>query len=161
MPASPREIFEAFTRESGEDYLPEVALLAYGAFAAELYEWVEHEEHRRGRPPTDEEINTWIAQIPDARLNRIRDDALESFGLAARAFLEPEIVRQRKEAVDQSVLAEIQRFTSGFRAFGFNVAAGIVAAFLFALLALAFYYIVTTDPSPMDQARELLEAPQE
>ena len=39
------------------------------------------------------------------------------------------------------------------------ISAGIVAAFLFALLALAFYYIVTTNPSPMDQARELLETP--
>ena len=160
MPGNPREVFEAFTREGGEDP-PEVALLAYGAFAAELYEWVEHEEQRQGRPPTDEEINAWIAQIPDARLKRIRDEALESFGLAAKVFLEPEILRQRQEAVDHSILAEIRRFTSGFRAFGFNVAAGIVAAFLFALLALAFYYIVTTNPSPMDQARELLEAPQQ
>jgi hypothetical protein len=130
MPANPRDVFEAFTRGNGEDDPPEVALLAYGAFSAELYEWVEHEEQRQGRPPKDEEINAWIAQIPDARLKRIRDEALESFGLAARAFLEREILRQRKEAVDQSILSEIQRFTSGFRAFGINVAAGIVAAFL-------------------------------
>lgn len=96
MPGNPREVFETLTQEGGEDP-PEVALLAYGAFAAELYEWVEHEEHRQGRPPSDEEINAWIAQIPDARLKRIRDEALESFGLAAKAFLEPEILRQVKK----------------------------------------------------------------
>ena len=106
MPGNPREVFEAFTREGGEDP-PEVALLAYGAFAAELYEWVEHEEQRQGRPPTDEEINAWIAQIPDARLKRIRDEALESFGLAAKTFLEPEILRQRQEAASPAAFGHL------------------------------------------------------
>ena len=102
-------------------------------------------------------MNTWIAQLPESRLRRIRDEALESFGLAAREFLKPEIERQRKEAVEQSILAEIRRSTSGYRSFGLNVAAGLVSALIFAALALGFYYYVKADPSPLGQTRELLE----
>lgn len=160
MPANPREVFDFLTKESGEEHPQEVNLLAYGAFAAELYEWVEHEEHRQGRSPTEDEVNAWIAQLPDNRLRRIRDEALESFGLAAKEFLRPEVERQRREAVERSILAEVRRFTGGLRSFGLNVAAGLVAAVIFAALALGFYYYVKADPSPLGQTRELLEPPQ-
>jgi hypothetical protein len=80
-----REVFEFFAHGTGEDYAPEVALLAFGAFAAELYEWSDHEQRRRGGPPTTEDVEAWIMQIPDARLRRIREETQEAFGLAARA----------------------------------------------------------------------------
>jgi hypothetical protein len=81
-----------------------------------------------------------VAQLPDGRLRRIREDALESFGLAARVFLEPGTERQRREAVDQSVLKEIRQHTSSLRSFGLNILAGVIAAMVFAALALGFYY---------------------
>src|SRR5689334_3250437 len=128
MANSPREVFDLFTREVGEDYPPEAALLAFGAFSAELYEWMQHEEARAERALTPEDVNAWVAQIPEPRLKRIRDEALESFGLAARSFLEPEIQRQREEAVNASILAEVKSlvasvrgYTSGWRSFGLNI----------------------------------------
>jgi hypothetical protein len=113
----------------------------------------------RGGQSPEAEINAWIGQVPGPRLKRIRDDALESFSLAARVFLEPEIQRQRQEAVEQSILNEIRRYTSGLRSFGLNVLAGLLAAILFGGMALGFYYYVKADPSPVGQTRELLEKP--
>jgi hypothetical protein len=74
MPSTPREVFDLFTREGSDGPPVEVGLLAYGAFAAELYEWVEHEERRLGRAVSEEEINAWVACRGNARDQGLNPD---------------------------------------------------------------------------------------
>jgi hypothetical protein len=146
MPASDREVFDHFLNDP--DTSREVALLAYASFAQDKYAWVEHRETRDGQPPTPQDIDGWIADLPEQRFRAIRDAAVEAFDVAARTYMAPEIEKAGRDALDAAILRRVERATSFWRGFPGNLLVGTVASLVFAALVILFGIVFERDPSP-------------
>ncbi|PHK93469.1 hypothetical protein CR162_18530 [Pseudoroseomonas rhizosphaerae] len=106
MPNNDREVFEHFL--SDPDASPEVAHLAYAAYAASKYDWATRFEELKGRPPAPAEVDQWIAELPMSRFVEIRATASETFALAAQTYMRDEIEKAKAEAVRASIFGEVQ-----------------------------------------------------
>ena len=147
MPTSDREVFDRFLIDP--DRSREEALLAYASYAAEKYDWIAHIEGRDNQTPDDAEVARWISDLSDARLRAIQEQAVAAFDVAARAYMEPVIEHETKEAVDASILGAVQRATS-FRATVWpNLFIGIVASLAFSILVLLVAWVADRDLSPV------------
>ncbi len=157
MPISDREVFERFL--SDPDRSREEALLAYASYAAEKYDWIAHVEARDNRTPDDAEVARWISDLSDARLRGLQEQAVAAFDIAARAYMEPVIEREAKEAVNASILGAVQRATSFRATFWPNLFVGIVASFAFSVLVLIAAWVADRDLSPIGLWKHLQKAP--
>jgi len=156
MPKTDREVFEYF--RSDPETSVEVDNLAYASFAFHKYEWMEQFASLRGRQPTQAEENQWISELPDSRLDEIRDVAYLAFEAAADGYLRERIEQERKTAVEQSILTEIRQFTSFWRNFGPNLLIGIAASVAFSLLLIVMASIFADDPSPIALYKQIAPA---
>ena len=170
MPSNDREVFQHFLNDS--DASLEVAHLAYAAYASGRYDWVTLFEERKGRLPSPEEVDEWIASLPPSRFIEIREAAAETFDLAATAYMASRIEAEKEQAVRASILdtvrgiqevvaannreviAEarvirtvVERATSFRGTFVPNTITGVIASFAFALIVLAMAVIFHDDPS--------------
>lgn len=157
MPTSDREVFERFL--SDPDRSREEALLAYASYAAEKYDWLAHAEARDNRTPDDAEVTRWISDLSDARMRAIQEQAVAAFDVAARAYMEPVIERETKEAVDASILAAVQRATSFRATFWPNLFIGIVASIAFSVLVLLIAWVADRDLSLVGLWKHLQSPP--
>lgn len=106
MPSNDREMWKAISGQKASS--AEVNYLTYAIYAFEKYDWVQSFETSNGTPPSAQDTDNWITQITDHRIAVWRDSAVRFFDGAARAYLATEIERQKKDAVDQSILNEIR-----------------------------------------------------
>ena len=180
MPTNDREVHQHFY--SRVDDPPEVAALAYAGYAKAKYDWVAHFEARESHPPTSAEVDRWIADLPASRLDDLRQDAIDFFDLAARAYMASDIERAAEAARDEAIVMEVrtaaaaitvsgervqdrvERATSFRSTFWPNVFIGIVASFAFSFLVIAASIVFTRDPSPFALFRSIQEhatAPQQ
>lgn len=164
MPANDREVYQHFHVHGGAS--PEVIALAYAGYAKAKYDWVAHIEARRGTPPLPEEVDRWITDLPDSRLEDLRQDAIDFFDLAARAYMAAEIesavetardaaVIREVRASNQALVAQMRKATAFGSTFLSNLFVGIVASFAFSFLIIAASLIFTRDPSPFALYRSL------
>jgi hypothetical protein len=155
MPKTDQEVFEHF-RSFGSDPGEEIiCLLAYASYAQAKYEWVNHSKIRHGRDPTEHEVATWIADLPNPRLADILNSAIDTFNNAAERYLKTRTEEERAKAVDSSILGRVdimaqrvERATSFRATFLPNLFTGVVASFAFALLIILASLIFNKDPSP-------------
>lgn len=153
MPINDREVYLHFHGHADDP--PEVSALAYAGFAKSKYDWVEHFEARERRAPTAEEMDHWIADLPMSRLEDLRQDAIDFFDLAARAYMEADLMQAAEAAKDQVILKEIvniglriHHMTSFWRNPAPNTAVGVFASLIFSMLIMMAAAIYTRDPSP-------------
>jgi hypothetical protein len=169
MPASDREVFSYFGRDP--DTALEVDYLAFATFSSDKFDWMKKFEENRRRPPTPEEVELWISELPDSRLEDIRASAESTFDAAARAYLEDEIKERVERAIAESIssnvresnealrlavsahndatLSRVRGFTSFRESWPTNVAIGVASSFVFALIIIAASLIYHRDPSPL------------
>lgn len=168
MPANDREVYDRFNARPDDP--PEVIALAYAGYAKAKYDWVAHIEAREGRPPSPEAVDRWIADLPDSRLEDLRQDAIDFFDLAARAYMAADLERAVEQARDdvlvrevrasnQQVQARVEKATGFGRTFWPNLFIGVVASFAFSLLVILATLIFTRDPSPFALFRGAQEPP--
>jgi len=145
-------VFEHFLKDP--DATLEIAHLAYAAYASSKYDWARHFEERKGRPPTPEEIDEWIASQPPSRLDEIMEAAKTTFELAATAYMANRIEAEKERAVRDSILGQVEGMArrvetaTSFKATWLpNLFIGVVASFLFALIVLGGAAIYREDPS--------------
>jgi hypothetical protein len=69
---------------------------------------MEHFEGLNGKSPTAEEVETWIRQLPPARLDEMREWAETFFDRAARAYLESEIRKRLDRQQRSGLLASVR-----------------------------------------------------
>jgi hypothetical protein len=105
VPVNDREVYAYFSARS--DNTPEVVALAYAGFAKAKYDWVAHIEQLYARPPTAEEIDRWIAELPASCLEGILADAIDMFDLSACAYMEAELEAAIERARDDAVVREV------------------------------------------------------
>ncbi len=149
---SDRDVFRRFT-EGGSSRA--VALLAFASYAEAKYDWEAHHETRHGKPPTAIEVERWIRDQSDARLDEIQKGAVAWFAEAANAYMTDQIEAERQQAVAQSILSEVNAIrtrvedVTSFRAtFWLNLFVGVVASFVFAFIIIGASLIFNKDPSP-------------
>ncbi len=152
---------DVFARFQNEGQPPGIALLAFARYAEAKYDWEAHYQDRFGRPPDAPEIEDWIQNLPDSRLSAILAEAVAYFGELAAAYMEPRIAAERQKAIDSSIVGDVQgmvaqvkKAMSFWSTFWANVAAGIVASFVFALLIVFAALIFNKDPSPFSFLRQ-------
>ncbi|MBI0436035.1 hypothetical protein [Roseomonas sp. KE0001] len=168
MPSNDREVFEHFLKHSGAS--PEVAHLAYAAYASARYDWVTLFEERNERLPTPAEVDEWIANQPMSRFEEFRAGAEDTFDLAATAYMQDEIEKARDEGVRSALLAEVQRLnleltatvtaaTSTKTAFRVGIFSGLAATVIFTLLVLFGAWVFDKDPSPIAVTKGIIGQP--
>lgn len=136
-----------------------VGLIAYGIYKKHKIEFVTHIKDEQKRDPTDEECNSFfIASTTSSQLDKYRSQAenmlLEMAGNITDNELkqyESEMLRNYKKEISSCV-------PSNLKTFGNSIVAGIVSAFLFAVIAGMFYFIgETSDRSTHNKTKELIE----
>lgn len=170
MPSTDREVFQHFLRDS-ESTL-EVAHLAYAAYASSRYDWVTLFEQRKGRTPTPDEVDEWIASLPASRFLEIRNAAAETFDLAANAYMASRMEAEKEQAVRASILDSVKGIqtlvaadnrevliearairnrvekATSFRGTWLpNTFTGVIGSFLFAVIVLVMAAVYRGDPS--------------
>ncbi len=167
MPASDRDVYRHFYARSDDP--PEIVALAYAGYASEKYEWFAHVEARTGRAPSPEEVDRWIADLPDSRLESHRQDAIDLFDLACKAYMAADIDKAVAAARDDAIVREVrasnealaarlQTATSFGSTFIANLFIGVIASFAFSLLVIVASLIFARDPSPFALYRSLQPA---
>ncbi len=152
MPSNDREVFRHFRDDP--ELSPELASLAYAAYASQRYDWVELFETRKGRPPNSDEVDEWIASLPLSRLEDIKRSAADTFDLAATAYMADRTEEAMAQAVRESVLGEVRELAAQIKAATSfrstwlpNLFVGVIASFAFALIVLVGAAIYQRDPS--------------
>lgn len=139
MPASDREVWD-FLRED-QTLSAELQYITYAIFSFEKYDWVCLHEAAAGGPPTQQEVDHWIAQITPNRFSDMREKAASLFDNAARRYLAEEIVGQRQDAVNTSILAAVRSASAFWKQVALALIAAILAPLIIgAMIVLAHNY---------------------
>jgi hypothetical protein len=114
MPNNDIEVFE-YLKSNNETPL-EIDYLTYAVFAYKKQQWCEHfKTHNNDQPPTQAQIDHWISQLTDYDFDQVRTEAVDFFHLAAEEHLRDRIEKEKKAAIEQSILSEIKEYTSPWR----------------------------------------------
>jgi hypothetical protein len=158
MPANDKEVFEYFRRDPATSL--EVDFLAYASYAYDKYAWMARFNELHKRDPSPAEIDSWISQLPNSRLDEIQEWAVDYFAGAARAFTAEETKREVERGINASILTEVRTHnqsvlgtvtsaTSFKSTWWQQLLVGIIASFVFAVLIILASAIFARDPSPL------------
>lgn len=153
MPESTKEVFERFTQ--GQDEGNILPYLCYAIFAAERYEWAERCLENYGQYPDGNEERRWISELPENYFAKIERRATNWMDEFARDYLDETIEEEKNEAVENSIRPELSSLNRFWPAFWNNVAGGVVAAIIFAIIVFAVAFLVFGNISPVDMAKEV------
>ena len=153
-----RRIFEYFA--DNIDTAQEVDYLAFAAYAFAKFEWYDKFKSQNGADPDQNEVNKWVSELPDSRLDEIHQTAGRVFRNAAREYMAEEIKIKIQKAISASIDTEIKRHNkiiedhlASSTSFKSNVLPnagyGIISSFIFAVIIILASLIVTKDPSPI------------
>lgn len=175
MPDNEKEVWAYFSDEGEENQ--QVNFLAFSSFSFDKFEWMDKFSKKNGRQPTATEIDSWISELPDSRLDEMREWAQNFFEAAARAFLEDEhreavqnasnsavvaTVRDNNQLLRAAVMSSneelgrrVERALSFTNTFAPNIFIGIISSFLFAIIIVLAALIFAKDPSPIALVKSL------
>ena len=147
MAESEREVFAYFRRDSSSS--AEVDALAYASFAFDKYEWAAKFEANTGQPPSQADVERWIRELPDSRLDEIQQIALDFFRQTVSTYVELARDAALREGAQDAVVLRVRQATSFWRNLPGNLAVGVASSFAFALLLILSALVFTHDPSPI------------
>lgn len=132
MPSNDIEVFEHLTAD--QDTAVEIDYFTYAIFAVNKKNWIELFKKNNNRLPNQGEIDAWISQLTDYNFYQMRIEAADFFHNSAEEHLADYIEHQKKEAVETSILSEVQSvatrvksFTSPLRHLGIALLMAILA----------------------------------
>jgi hypothetical protein len=156
MPNNDREVYDYFRRNAATPV--EADALAYASYAFDKYEWIAKLE-QRGKAPTPEEIDIWIADLPNSRLDEIQRNALALFRATIASYVKPAEDRAYRNGQQDAIIRQIEVATSFWRNLPGNIAVGLVSSFAFALLLIAASLVFNKDPSPIALYNKVTASP--
>lgn len=160
MANSLRELHQFVRDQAREQGLSRgVTLFAVGWIFYDLFERADHEEKQNGCAVTTTDLDRYVRETAVTKVLRDLDQSQSEFGRDAYDFMEEEIRRQVQVGIDQSILAQIRGYTTGWKAFGMNVLAGLVSGVLFAAITFGGYLYVRADPSMSGMGKGFVESP--
>lgn len=125
MPANDRELFDQLRADP--DTPAEIDFLTYAIFANDKSEWIKLFEKQKGRPPSQDEIDEWIANLTDWRLSQMRQEAVQFFDQAARRYLEEEIAEGQEEVLRSALIREVRAAGAFWKQMAIALATAILA----------------------------------
>src|SRR5258708_35043026 len=134
-----------------------VATYAVGWIFFDIFERATHEEEVNKIPVNPADFDRFVKDLPLAKIDRDIFDAQQSFGSDAAGFMEEETERRIRASIDNSIVATVKGFTSGWKSFSLNVIAGVVAGLIFAAVSLGLYFLVIVDPSVTTIGKVVIE----
>ena len=136
-----------------------VGLIAYGIYKKHKIEYITRIKDTEGREPTDEECQAWcVASNTDSQLGNYRRQAEMMLSEMVGNITENELKDYEKQMLRNYKQELSSCVPSNWKSFFISIGAGIVSAFLFALIAGLFYFIgETSDRSTHEQAKGLRE----
>jgi hypothetical protein len=166
MPDNIRELNDfIWSKTTTEQISNAAAFFAVGWILSDIFERCDHEEKEHQAPITAADIDKFVRDLPLQKIERDMYEAQQQFGRDAASFMEPEIQRRIEQEIDRSVVktiqassvdlkgavsqvaADVRTATSGWKAFGMNVIAGVIAGVIFAATSFGLYEYVKVDPS--------------
>lgn len=136
-----------------------VGLIAYGIYKRHKIEYITRIKEEQKREPTDEEFNAFfIASTTSSQLEKYRSQA-ENMLLEMAGNITDNELRQYESDMLRNYKKEISSCVpSNWTSFFISIGAGVVSAFLFAIIAGMFYFIgETSDRSTHDKTKEFIE----
>lgn len=148
VPNSLKELFEYVWRKIDKGEISRgVAFYSLGWLLFDLFERCDNEEARKKIKLKGDDIDRFVQDMAVVKIERDIEEAQQSFGKDAFDFMEADTQRRIRQEVDRSIVATVREFTSGWKTFGTNVAAGVVAGLVLAAISLFLYFVVKYDPS--------------
>ena len=158
MPDADRRIFDYFAANA--ETAQEVDYLAYASYAFAKFEWFDKYVARHGVEPDQAEIDRWVSELPDSRLDELHDAASRVFRSAARIYMAERMKEAQAKAVLDSIDTEIKRHNLALErtvrsATSFrenllpNIGIGILSSVIFSIVIILASLIFTKDPSPI------------
>jgi hypothetical protein len=147
MPANDEEVFAYFRRDPNSD--PAVDALAYASFSFDKYEWMAKREEIAGTAPTGEQVNQWISELPDSRLDEIQQTALEFFRRTVAIYISDARAEAYQAGKQDAIVSRVTEATSFWKNLPGNIAVGVVSSFAFAVILILAAVVFNKDPSPI------------
>lgn len=136
-----------------------VGLIAYGIYKKHKIEFITRIKEEQKREPTDEECRSFfIASTTSSQLEKYRSQA-ENMLLEMAGNITDNELRQYETDMLKNYRKEISSCVpSNWSSFFISIGAGVVSAFLFAIIASIFYFIgETSDRSTRDKTKNMKE----
>ena len=136
-----------------------VGLIAYGIYKKHKIEYITNLKKELQRDPTGDECRSFfIASTTSSQLEKYRSQA-ENMLLEMAGNITDYELKQYEADMLKNYRREISScMPSNWRSFFISIGAGVVSAFLFAIIAGMFYFIgETSDRSTHDKAKEFVE----
>lgn len=136
-----------------------VGLIAYGIYKKHKIEFITSIKKEQHRDPTDEECSSFfIASTTSSQLDKYRTQA-ENMLLEMAGNITDKELKQYEYDMLKNYRQEISScIPSNWSTLLISIGAGIISAFLFAVIAGMFYFIGdTSDRSTRNMTKELIE----
>jgi len=155
MPENDREVFRYFQTDPKSRV--SVDSPEYAAFALAKCDWMAKFEEKSGKTPTQQHIDRWISELPDSRLNDLKQTAVDVLNVTYSTYVEQARLAGYKAGKDDAVIRRVELATSFWRNLPGNIAVGVTSSF--ALLLILVSLLFNKDPSPIARYRKLSASP--
>ncbi len=135
MPDNDQEVFEQL--QADPETPREIDLLTYAIFAQEKQQWLELFEKKNNRKAKQAEIDKWISELTDWRFSQMREEAVQFFDTAARAYLSEEIDVAKKEVREETIIREVRAAGGFWRQLAMQMITAVLAPLLIGLIIAA------------------------
>lgn len=149
-----QDVYRICVEEAEENWL--FGLVRFAIIEEQRFEWMRHFNENNGSRPSEADIREWYEQQPPGVLLRAKGTAENALQLYADEVLQEILSDERREVADGVIVNEIRLMRKFWPQFGIGVAAGLVSAFLFAVIVTSMYFILIADASPEKSAAAIL-----
>jgi len=147
MPANDREVFAYFRRDPSSP--PAVDALAYASFSFDKYEWMAKRKEISGTAPTGEQVDQWISELPNSRLDEMQRSAFEFFQRTIAKYVLEARAEAYQAGKQDAIVSRVTEATSFWKNLPGNIAVGVVSSFAFAVILILASIVFNKDPSPI------------
>jgi len=116
-------------------------------------------QSRTGSIPTAEQVDRWISELPDSRLEEVLESAQDLLSDTFEIVLADDRETAYRQGKDDAIVRQVALATSFWRNLPGNIAVGVVSSFAFALLLVVASLVFNKDPSAIALYQKLVTAP--
>lgn len=136
-----------------------VGLVAYGIYKKHKIEFISKIKAEEHRDPTEDECRSFFAaSTTESQLTKYRSEAESILSETVARIAKDEIDNFEKDML-KGYRHEISAcLPSNWKTFGVSVLSGVVSAFLFSLIAAAFFFMgETSERTTRDNTKQIME----
>jgi hypothetical protein len=112
-------------------------------------QWISKREKSSGTAPTAEQVDQWISELPDSRLDEIQRTAIDFFEQTIADYVLLARADGYHAGKDDAIVSRVTEATSFWKNLPGNIAVGVVSSFAFAVILILAAVVFNKDPSPI------------